>query len=226
MSRLRTLFFLIPLFFLTQTAQVVQTAPMEAGSVWKPGLYRGSITIKVVDHHSTPEGVDGKEEYTFYIPKTSGEMEILIDSGGRMHLKFRIVLGFTNAQWDEVPDDKQGNCRGMVADATGYGSLSLIAPVPLMPAGDVFSGTPQEFNLWRNSFKATVWHLGSNCDETDEDDMFDAMEAGLQGILLNEIDFMVEHKTTAGMCTMFEWENDPERSYTCSWKVFRVTKKK
>ncbi len=228
MIRFQTFFLLVSLIFISQAAQPVHAPPAAPAPAWKPGTYKGTITIKAKDHHSTPPDVEGHEEYTTHIPRTTGELQIRIAPRGNIEFRFEIPISFSTAQWDEVKDDGQGNCRGMVADSTGRGTLSLIAPSTL-PVGDTFGWVPQKFTLPRSSFQPTVWHIGSNCDETNEDDMYKAIEAGLKKMLLNKLDFYVkpsENGAMEGSCTMFKWENDPERSFTCNWRVYLTPKKK
>jgi hypothetical protein len=225
MVRFRVLFLLLALILLSQTPQTVLAAPKAPTPPWKAGTYKGTITIKAKDHHSTPKEVEGKEEYTFHIPETKGDLQINIGSTGNIQFQFSIPISFSNADWAESPDDGQGNCRGMVSDTTGRGRLTYNGPPSMVPVGEYFSTTrTPKFTLYGT--QSTVFHLGSNCDKTSADDIRKGISDGLKSVLQNQIDFMIEHKTTAGMCTMFAWENDPERSYTCSWKVHLVTKKK
>jgi hypothetical protein len=193
-----------------------------------PGTYKGTITISAKDHHSTPSEVEGVEEYTMHLPKQVGTMTLVLSADDRVSAQFHLPYYFVYNDWEEVPDDGQGNCRGMIANAYGYGQLDLRIPMGLAPiggAGDTFGGTPNSFTL--DKFKPTIFPLGNNCPEVTKEKMRTTLETALRSVLKNRIDFMVEKaakNSISGMCTMFEWENDPERSYSCKWLVHRVSK--
>jgi hypothetical protein len=154
-------------------------------------------------------------------------LQIRIGSAGNIQFQFKISIGFTDAEWNQVKDDGQGNCRGMVSDATGRGTLSLQSAMTLTPVSDSFEWVAQKFSL--DSFQATVWHIGSRCDKTNAADMRKALEAGLKKMLLLNYIFYVnpsENGSMGGICVLIEWQGDEERSFVCTWKVNPVTKKK
>lgn len=229
MTRIRTLILLLPLILLSQTPQIVHAAPQAPTTNWKPGTYGGAITIKATDHHPTPKDVKGKEEYTLYITRTTGTLTILIGPKGNIQFKFEIPISFTQADWVEGPDYGQGNCRGQVSDSHGYTKVTYSGAPTLTPVSNYFTtvGVPK---LSKVVFgKPTIYTIGPNCGKTDEGALRKGVGNGLKSAMENQIDFIANPPNgnrITGACKMFGWENDKERTYTCSWFVRRPPTKK
>jgi hypothetical protein len=231
MLRARLITSLLPLAFLLEASASTVPAPGAPPSGWQPGTYLGRITIAAnVDYVESPlaEGTV-KAEYHLRLRESTGRMQAQVGPKGTIAIRFSVPGEYTYSDWAEVRDDGQGNCRGQVSEATGHGTVRLVSPSSLAPAGDKFSAT----SLARFSLAAFSWklrQLGSNCPEDAYTPkvMRSAHEAAFHMMFENALMFEVWSPTStsmAGVCDLPGWQTDPDHIFVCTWFVQRLPTK-
>lgn len=226
MNRIRTLFFLIPLVVLSQTAQVVQAAPQASKLAWTPGLYMGTISINAHEYIALKPLPKGTlhEEQDLEILFSTGPMYIIVDGQGRMNTFFWIPLRFTYMYWGQLEDIGSGICEGQHYESSGNGTLRFSYSGT---AGNKFSGKAHPFKV--QGFIAVIMQFGKRCPEINVERMRSEMQGGFATMFNHNIDFevkMTKGDIVAGYCYLKGYELEGDHAFDCTWYGQRVPNRK
>lgn len=194
---------------------------------WAPGTYVGRITIEAHVNYSEDPRSEGTvaEEYHLHLNQSTGRLQLVIGPPGNLaSFRFAVPVTYSYTDWAEVEDYGSGGCLGQKSHAEGRGTVRLNRPRPdVTTLGDTFTLHGAAFQF--GGFGAGIEYIGSNCPESNPRAMRSAHESGFEDIFSNPIIFEVLSPTAnsmAGICTIPDWEYDPDNSFVCTWYVARV----
>lgn len=228
MSRLRILVSLLTLLMLSQIVEPASAQSAAPSPAWKPGTYIGTISINAYERVSEPpmEGVL-HEEHSLEILMSTGSLQIFIGDLGTMQIKFSIPIKFKYLDWSQMADIGSGICEGQRSESTGRGTLRMLMPMLMTPAGDTFTGSASPFKV--EAFCGGITRFGENCPtEVSGLDMRDQMEYGFKTMFQSSIRFEVKldrDSLKAGYCYLEGYELEGDHVFDCTWYVERAINK-